>query len=329
MLAVGPQPSVIRAGIAGSLASLAWLTGRLRDAWYALLLGGDRACSPGTRTWSTTRAFSSRSPLSWRSSRSSRDRPAGSRVARFRARLASGSRYRSAAALVTAPILWLAVRLPAAARRSRRTRSPSRRCRCSSVSPSSPRASLVALPSAAAVVAWLNGWVGRLHRALRARRSARSRLRRSGTRAPRRAAAALLLVVVGRSMVRTGPERASVASARRLRRSISPAPMLGCDGGRAQAGVPDRRNRPPEDRSRRRAAPRPLLGGRDRDPPAPSRHRARTQSPRCNALGLFAGDGRLIVVEASRRGRRPTRRRSPPTSGRPRRRRRSRSSAVS
>jgi competence protein ComEC len=39
VLAVGPQPSVIRAGIAGSLASVAWLTGRLRDAWYALLLG--------------------------------------------------------------------------------------------------------------------------------------------------------------------------------------------------------------------------------------------------------------------------------------------------
>ena len=38
MLAVGPQPSVIRAGIAGALASLAWLTGRLRDAWQALLL---------------------------------------------------------------------------------------------------------------------------------------------------------------------------------------------------------------------------------------------------------------------------------------------------
>jgi competence protein ComEC len=39
VLAVGPQPSVIRAGIAGALASIAWLTGRLRDAWYALLLG--------------------------------------------------------------------------------------------------------------------------------------------------------------------------------------------------------------------------------------------------------------------------------------------------
>jgi competence protein ComEC len=39
VLAVGGQPSVIRAGIAAALASLAWLTGRLRDAWYALLLG--------------------------------------------------------------------------------------------------------------------------------------------------------------------------------------------------------------------------------------------------------------------------------------------------
>ncbi len=39
VLAVGPQASVIRAGIAGSLASLAWLTGRLRDAWQALILG--------------------------------------------------------------------------------------------------------------------------------------------------------------------------------------------------------------------------------------------------------------------------------------------------
>ena len=38
VLAVGPQPSVIRAGVAGALASLAWLTGRQRDRWYALLV---------------------------------------------------------------------------------------------------------------------------------------------------------------------------------------------------------------------------------------------------------------------------------------------------
>jgi competence protein ComEC len=38
VLAVGPQPSVIRAGVAAALASLAWLSGRQRDRWHALLL---------------------------------------------------------------------------------------------------------------------------------------------------------------------------------------------------------------------------------------------------------------------------------------------------
>jgi ComEC/Rec2-related protein len=39
VLAVGAQPSVVRAGVAGCLASLAWLAGRLPDRWYALALG--------------------------------------------------------------------------------------------------------------------------------------------------------------------------------------------------------------------------------------------------------------------------------------------------
>ena len=38
VLAVGSQPSVVRAGIAGGLGSLAWLTGRERDARYALVV---------------------------------------------------------------------------------------------------------------------------------------------------------------------------------------------------------------------------------------------------------------------------------------------------
>ena len=38
VLAVGPQPSVVRAGVVGALGSLAWLSGRERDRWYALLL---------------------------------------------------------------------------------------------------------------------------------------------------------------------------------------------------------------------------------------------------------------------------------------------------
>lgn len=39
VLAVGPQPSVLRAGVAGALGSLAWLAARQRDRWYFLLLG--------------------------------------------------------------------------------------------------------------------------------------------------------------------------------------------------------------------------------------------------------------------------------------------------
>jgi competence protein ComEC len=39
VLAVGWQPSVVRAGVAGALASLAWLAARPRDRWYFMLLG--------------------------------------------------------------------------------------------------------------------------------------------------------------------------------------------------------------------------------------------------------------------------------------------------
>ncbi len=38
VLAVGPQPSVLRAGITGALGSLAWLSGRQRDARHALIV---------------------------------------------------------------------------------------------------------------------------------------------------------------------------------------------------------------------------------------------------------------------------------------------------
>ena len=39
VLAVGWQPSVVRAGVAGGLASLAWLLARPRDRWHFLALG--------------------------------------------------------------------------------------------------------------------------------------------------------------------------------------------------------------------------------------------------------------------------------------------------
>jgi len=39
VLAVGAQPSVVRAGVAGALCSLAWLTARATDRWHLLLVG--------------------------------------------------------------------------------------------------------------------------------------------------------------------------------------------------------------------------------------------------------------------------------------------------
>jgi len=39
VLAVGAQPSVIRAGVAGALGSLAWLSARAADRWHLLLVG--------------------------------------------------------------------------------------------------------------------------------------------------------------------------------------------------------------------------------------------------------------------------------------------------
>src|SRR5207249_7032826 len=39
VLAVGAQPSVLRAGIAGALGSLAWITARERDRWWFLIAG--------------------------------------------------------------------------------------------------------------------------------------------------------------------------------------------------------------------------------------------------------------------------------------------------
>ena len=38
VLAVGPQPSVLRAGVVGALGSFAWLAARQRDRWHFLLL---------------------------------------------------------------------------------------------------------------------------------------------------------------------------------------------------------------------------------------------------------------------------------------------------
>ena len=67
VLAVGWQPSVVRAGVAGGLASLAWLAARPRDRWHFLALGA-LVLLAGCRRHSSSPASSSPSRPSRRSS---------------------------------------------------------------------------------------------------------------------------------------------------------------------------------------------------------------------------------------------------------------------
>ena len=221
VLAVGGQPSVVRAGIAGALASLAWMVGRLRDAWYALLLGAIALLA-----WNPYLVFDAGFQLS----------------------------FAAVAAIFTlVPPLTLARGLSVAAVRARRRGRldrvrrrdgadplvqfgpfPSSRPANALVEPAIPlllglafvTAGLGAIsPVAAALVAWLNGWIAAYVASGRAR-SARFRSPRS----PRTAASP-----------RSGA-------------SFSPPPMLGADGRGAEARVPHRRERPSEGRPRRPAA---------------------------------------------------------------------------
>ena len=98
VLAVGPQPSVLRAGIAGALGCLAWLSGRERDRRYALLARRRRparvepvhAARPGFQL-----SFARRARDLPRSRRGSAH---GSRVTRCRAPRGKRSRCRPCAA---------------------------------------------------------------------------------------------------------------------------------------------------------------------------------------------------------------------------------------
>ena len=106
VLAVGWQPSVIRAGVAGGLASLAWLASRPRDRWYFLLVGAAvllawnpySLLEPGFQL-----SFSAVAAIFVLVPRISR-RLEGYPLPRL---LAEAIAVSSACGLVTAPILWL------------------------------------------------------------------------------------------------------------------------------------------------------------------------------------------------------------------------------
>jgi competence protein ComEC len=157
VLAVGAQPSVVRAGIAGSLASLAWIAGRLRDAWYALLLG-----AVALLAWNPYLVFDPGFQLSFAAVAAiftlvprMTKRLEGYPLPRFARTAVAVS---TACGVATAPILWVQfgalplLTVPANAL----------------AEPAIPLLLALAFvtaglgvvsPDAAALVAWLNGWV--------------------------------------------------------------------------------------------------------------------------------------------------------------------------
>ena len=268
VLAVGAQPSVVRAGIAGSLASLAWMAGRLRDAWYALLLGGDRAArlEPVSRLRSRVRALvrGGRGDLH-AASRGSPTWLEGYPLPRFvRAAVAVSI----ACGAVTAPILWLQFgALPLL----------------------TVPANALAEPAMPVLLA-LAFVDGRARRRLARRRPRSSRGSTAGSRRTSRSART-------RSARFRSPRSRRTAASPRRPAPFSPPPMLGGDGRGAEARLPARRERPPEGRPRARSG-----CARRFAPDAVELHTAADASGEdvvaaANALGLFAGDGRLIVVD--------------------------------
>lgn len=156
VLAVGAQPSVIRAGVSGALVSLAWLAARPVDRWYFFLLGAlvllgwnpYSLLDPGFQL-----SFGAVAAIFLLAPRLTRVL-AGYPVP---ARLAGVLAVSTACGIVTAPILWLqfhAVPLLTV---------PANALAAPAVAPLLALAFAAALvglvfPPAAASIAWLNGW---------------------------------------------------------------------------------------------------------------------------------------------------------------------------
>jgi competence protein ComEC len=155
VLAVGAQPSVVRAGIAGALCSFAWLSARTADRWHLLLVG-----AAALLAWNPYTLFDAGFQLSFaavaaifvlvpRIQRVLEGYPLG----RFRAVIAVSA----ACGAATAPILWLQFHsLQLLAVPANLLAAPAvaplltLALGATAVSPLSP--------SAASALAWLNGW---------------------------------------------------------------------------------------------------------------------------------------------------------------------------
>jgi len=156
VLAVGPQPSVVRAGVAGALGSIAWLAARPADRWYFLLLAGLVLLA-----WNPYDVLDAGFQLSFAAVAA-----IFLLVPRFAARLegypvpgklAAALAVSTACGLVTAPILWLQFHaVPLLTVPANAFAEPA-------VAPLlylafAAAAAALLFPPAAAAIAWLNGW---------------------------------------------------------------------------------------------------------------------------------------------------------------------------
>jgi competence protein ComEC len=156
VLAVGGQPSVVRAGIAGALTSLAWICGRERDRWWFLLLGALALLAwnpytlldPGFQlSFAAVMAIFVLAP---RLERALDGYPVPHGVAAFLA-------VSTACSVATAPVLWLQFRaIPLLA-------VPANALAAPAVAPLLGLALVAAalnplLPGAALALVWLDGW---------------------------------------------------------------------------------------------------------------------------------------------------------------------------
>ena len=167
VLAVGWQPSVVRAGVAGALASLAWLASRPSDRWYFLLLGAallarlEPVLAARRRIPALVRGRRRRSSSS---SRGSSRRSPGTRC---RTRSPRSSRSPAACGIATAPILLTQFGVVPL------YSIPANALAAPVVAPLLGIALVTAIvapvaPPLAAVLAWVNGWLAAYLAAVRA-----------------------------------------------------------------------------------------------------------------------------------------------------------------
>lgn len=156
VLAVGPQPSVIRAGIAGGLTSLAWLTARMTDRWHFLLIGAIALLG-----WNPYTLFDAGFQLSFaavaaifvlmpRIRRLLEGYPVPDR-------LADAVAVSAACGLATAPVMWLQFHaIPLLTIPANALAAPAMMPLLALAFTTAAVAPLA--PAAAAALAWLNGW---------------------------------------------------------------------------------------------------------------------------------------------------------------------------